>query len=75
MLQLRIAALDTRIINGSFTEYDAKTYLAWSNSLTRTLTALGLTPATASAPTLNDVLAGIAARRRSEPEDEDEEAA
>jgi hypothetical protein len=45
MLQLRIAALDARIFDGSFTEYDSKVYLAFSNSLTRTLTALGLQPA------------------------------
>src|SRR5271166_1664235 len=37
MLQLRLTALDQRIIDGSFTEYDAKTYLAFSNSLTRSL--------------------------------------
>jgi hypothetical protein len=42
MLQLRIAALDARIVDGSFTEYDAKTYLAFHNSLTRTLLGLGL---------------------------------
>ena len=47
MLQLRIAALDARIIDGTFTEYDSKVYLAFSNSLTRTLTALGVQPAIA----------------------------
>src|SRR5271163_3578408 len=47
MLQLRIAALDARIVDGSFTEYDAKTYLAFHNSLTRTLLGLGLQPASA----------------------------
>jgi hypothetical protein len=34
-----------------FSEYDAKTYLAFSNSLTRTLAALGLQPAAAKAMT------------------------
>jgi hypothetical protein len=43
MLQLRCAMLDDRILDGTFTEYDAKTFLAWNNSLTRTLRALGLT--------------------------------
>jgi hypothetical protein len=41
MLQLRCAVLDARIIDGTFSEYDAKTYLAFSNSLTRTMVALG----------------------------------
>ena len=45
MLQLRCAALDEKILDGSFTECDAKVYLAFSNSLTRTLSALGLEPA------------------------------
>jgi hypothetical protein len=45
MLQLRCAVLDQRVVDGTFTEYDAKTYLAFSNSLTRTLNALGLDPA------------------------------
>src|SRR5271165_6267793 len=49
MLQLRLAVLDERIVTNTFTEYDAKTYLAFSNSLTRTLVALGLQPAAASA--------------------------
>ena len=61
MLQLRLAALDRRIIEGGFTEFDAKEYLAWSNSLTRTLVALGL-EAAATTPAdpmqrLNDHLA------------------
>jgi hypothetical protein len=47
MLQLRCAVLDRRMLDGTFTEYDAKTYLAFSNSLTRTLSALGLAPAAA----------------------------
>jgi hypothetical protein len=61
MLQLRCATLDQKIIDGTFTEYDAKTYLAWSNSLTRTLTALGLKPAAAKPPTLADLFPGRAA--------------
>ena len=70
MLQLRIAALDARILDGSFTEYDAKTYLAFSNSLTRTMVALGLEPASTPQPSLSDVLADIA-HCRCEPEDEE----
>ena len=37
MLQLRCAALDRKIIDGTFSEYDSKVYLAFSNSLTRAL--------------------------------------
>ena len=49
MLQLRCAVLDAKILDASFSEYDAKTYLAFSNSLTRTMGTLGL-QATASQP-------------------------
>ena len=44
MLQLRCAALDRRIVNGEFTDYDAKSYLAFTNSLRLILKALGVTP-------------------------------
>jgi hypothetical protein len=55
MLQLRCATLDRKIIDGSFSDYDSKTYLAFSNSLARTLKALGIEPAAADKPpTLND---------------------
>jgi hypothetical protein len=47
MLQLRCAVLDQRVVDGSFTEYDAKN-LAFSNSLSRTLAWLGLEPAAAA---------------------------
>ena len=41
-----------------FTEIDSNTYLAWNNSLTRTLRELGLKPAKSnSAPSLQDYLA------------------
>ena len=59
MLQLRVATLDERLLDGdSFTEYDSKTYLAFSNSLTRTLTALGIerSAATPTAPATRDNL-------------------
>jgi hypothetical protein len=44
MLQLRCAALDRRIVDGEFTDYDAKSYLAFTNSLRLILKALGVTP-------------------------------
>jgi hypothetical protein len=61
MLQLRCAVLDQRIIEGGFTEYDAKTYLAFSNSLRRTMEALSLSP-TAGKPA--DPLAALHAHIR-----------
>jgi hypothetical protein len=42
MLMLRCATLDRRVLDNTFTEYDSKVYLAFSNSLTRTMKALGL---------------------------------
>jgi hypothetical protein len=63
MLQLRCAVLDGKILDGTFSEYDAKTYLAFSNSLTRTLAALGLHPAAIPAKTLDQHLAELAARQ------------
>ena len=58
MLQLRCAVLDEKILDGSFSEYDSKTFLAFSNSLCRTLVALGLKSAAAAPPSLSDYLAG-----------------
>lgn len=50
MLQLRVAAFDAKIVDGTFSEYDSKVFLAFSNSLTRTLAALGVQPAAAAKP-------------------------
>ena len=36
--------------DGTFSEYDSKVFLAFSNSLTRTLKSLGLEPAAAEKP-------------------------
>jgi hypothetical protein len=47
MLQLRVATLDRKIRDGTFSEYDSKTYLAFSNSLARTLKTLGVEPRSA----------------------------
>jgi hypothetical protein len=44
-LQIRIAMMDRDFANGYVqTEHDSRTYLAWSNSLTRTLRELGIEP-------------------------------
>lgn len=57
MLQLRCAKLDQRLIQGGeFTEHDSRTYLAWSNSLARTLRVLGLQPGQLQQPSLAEVL-------------------
>lgn len=73
ILSLRVAMLDQKIVNGEIlTQLDNVQYLAWSNALVRTLRALGLDPTSAPEPTLEQVLGEIAARRRAEPEPEDE---
>jgi hypothetical protein len=73
-VKLQCAMLDGKLASGDFTEQDSHVYLAWANTLARLLTRLGLDAATAPAPSLQDVLAGIAARRRAD-EDEDAEGA
>jgi hypothetical protein len=40
-LQLKISLMDQKICAGKDTEYDSKVYLAWSNSLQRSLIRLG----------------------------------
>jgi hypothetical protein len=50
-LQIRIAMMDRDFANGGVqTEHDSRTYLAWSNSLTRTLRELGMNEAPAPTP-------------------------
>jgi hypothetical protein len=57
-LQLRVAKLDARLIDGSYTSYDNSTHAAFSNALRRTLLALNLeTPIAPSAPSLSDYFA------------------
>jgi hypothetical protein len=47
-LQIRIAMMDRDFAaGGGQTEHDSRTYLAWSNSLTRTLRELGVDGASA----------------------------
>ena len=50
MLQLRLAVLDRKILDRTFTEYDSKVYTACGNSLTRTLIALGIKGAPPTPP-------------------------
>ena len=51
-LTLRIALMDAKGADGHLSERDGREYLAWSNSLTRALVALGLQAATARPMTL-----------------------
>jgi hypothetical protein len=56
-LQLRLAIFDARFAEqGDMTEHDSRTYLAWSNSLARTLAVLGLKPSKPKALTANESL-------------------
>ncbi|MGI4946937.1 MAG: hypothetical protein ACRYHQ_41335, partial [Janthinobacterium lividum] len=42
-LALHVETLDRKVLEGGvMSEHDSRTYLAWSNSLTRTLRELGL---------------------------------
>ena len=57
-LSLRVAMLDaTMATTGAMTEHDSRTYLAWSNSLARTLAVLGLKGQVAAVPDLAAYLA------------------
>jgi hypothetical protein len=72
ILSLRVAMLDQKIVNGEIlTTLDNNQYLAWSNSLVRTIARLGIDPTSAPPPSWSDVLSDIA-RRRAEAADEDE---
>src|ERR1700730_12280035 len=58
-LSLRLAMLDKKLASGrDFTEIDSNVYLAWSNTLSRTVARLGLdVPASASTVDPMEVLA------------------
>ena len=50
-LTLRIADMDRKFADtGAMSDFASRTYLAWSNSLTRTLAKLGVAGATAEKP-------------------------
>ena len=60
-LSLRCAQLDTKIASGvGLSEHDSRTYLAWSNSLTRGLREVGHKGAKAAPRSLADHLAASA---------------
>src|SRR5215469_6715056 len=55
-LTVKCCQIDAKIVAGTDTEYDGKSYLAWSNALRRALRDLRFEPVVAKAPTLADVL-------------------
>jgi hypothetical protein len=62
-LQLRCATLDERIIDGTFSDYDNKSYLAFANALRRTLVALGVEKADDKPSTLAEAMERARAAR------------
>jgi hypothetical protein len=63
-LQLRCAALDGRIVDGSLTGYDNNSYVAFSNGLRRCLQALGLEGAVDARPSAMSLSDYLASKRK-----------
>lgn len=63
MLQLRLALLDQKMVDGRLSAFDGKEYIAWANALRRALVALGLEGHVDKRPTLDEHLAALAARQ------------
>lgn len=60
-LRLRIALMDRKLAEqGTLTDHDARTYIAWSNALIRTVARLGTKGVAKAAPSLADYLASNA---------------
>jgi hypothetical protein len=63
-IQVHLATLDTRALeSGGISPHATREYLAWANSMSRMLQALGLDDAPAPQPTLADYLASKAGTR------------
>lgn len=60
-LTLQIAMLDAKQAGGGLTEHDGRTYLAWTNTLTRLMRQLGMTGAAQRPRSLADHIAARAA--------------
>jgi hypothetical protein len=60
-LRVRLAAMDAEFAEaGAMSEHASRTYLAWSNSMARALSSLGMKGAPAAkAPTLADIIGTI----------------
>ena len=64
MLQAYIARLDEQtLLGGSLSDHASRQYLAWSNTLTRTLRSLGLEEKPARALTPTEIMALPSSRR------------
>lgn len=63
-LQLRLSLFEEKACRGELTDLDNRNYVCFTNSLARTLAALGLQRPTAPAPSLADHLAALGARER-----------
>jgi hypothetical protein len=66
-LSLRLALLDRKLASGrDFTEIDSNVYLAWSNTLARTISRLRPANASSSPPNglISDIMAEIATHDR-----------
>lgn len=64
-LRMRVVAMDAKFAErGEQSAHDAKQYLAWSNSLSRTLIRLGLQAAAQQQPTIHDLMAAMPDRPR-----------
>ena len=55
-LTVKCCQIDAKILSGTDTDYDSKSYLAWSNALRRALRDLGFEPPEPKRLTLADVL-------------------
>lgn len=57
-LTLQVARMDAKALrDGGLSDHATREYLAWSNTLTRTMVALGLDAAQPPAPTLAEIMA------------------
>lgn len=62
MLTVQLARMDAKsLAGGAMSDHASREYLAWSNTLTRTMKALGLKGAADRAPTIKDFLASRSA--------------
>lgn len=60
-LSLHVAQIDAKAAEGGLTPHDHRTYLAWSNTLTKLLRHLGMKGAAAKPKSLSEHIAGAAA--------------
>jgi hypothetical protein len=66
-LALYLEAMDLRLATGEpFTEMEHRTYLAWSNTLARVLTRIGVKASSEAAPSLAEVMADLDRERAGE---------